>query len=375
MSLTMNILFINSIQCWGGAEVWLMDMMRELKERGHAVTLACRKDTPLARKALELDCDVEPIRFGGDLDPLVIRTLWKIIKNRAIGVVCTNTEKDLRAGGIAGTLAGVTRIIPSREVDYPLKQTFLYRLSYKYLASKIIVNSLATQRTLLRSAPYLSASKIRLVYKGINVSLFDGARRSSLRETYGLPASTPVVSFVGRLDKRKGLYELLEAWKDVHVLHPDAVLLIAGEGPMRLEIERIVNENSLASSVILCGFQDSVASLLSQSSMLVAPSWWEGFGYVLVEAMAARIPVVASNVSSIPEIVVDGESGLLVEPKNPGAIAGAVCRLLENPAIAEKMGLAGRRIVEQKFTLDRMVTEFEAVICEESGAGKQPAGV
>jgi glycosyltransferase involved in cell wall biosynthesis len=296
------------------------------------------------------------------------------MKHRAIEIVCTNTEKDLRAGGIAAILAGVTRIIPSREVDSPLKQSLSNRLSYTLLASKVIVNSLATQRTLLRSAPYLPAAKTRLVYKGIDVSRFDAAGTSALRETYGLPASTPIVSFVGRLDERKGLYELLEAWKGIHALHRDAVLVIAGEGPMRSEIERIVSEHALAPSVILCGFCDSIPALLSQSSMLVAPSRWEGFGYALVEAMAARIPVVASNVSSIPEIVVDGESGFLVESKSPGAIAGGICRLLENPTIARKMGLAGRRIVERKFTLDRMVNVFEAEIRGEPRISREAKG-
>jgi L-malate glycosyltransferase len=360
----MNILFINSIQCWGGAEVWLLDVMRELRRRRHAVTLACRRNSPLARMTQELGYDVEPIRFGGDMDPLVIRVLWGIMRRRATKVVCTNTEKDLRLGGIAGVLAGVTKIIPSREVDVPLKKSLLYRVSYKYLASQVIVNSRATQHTLLESAPYLSDAKIRLVYKGIDVAAFDGAKQSSLRELCGLSAATPVISFVGRLDERKGLHELLEGWKCVHTLHPAAVLVIAGEGPMRPEIERIVNVKNLASSIILLGFCSNVPALLSRSSMLVAPSWWEGFGYVLVEAMAARIPVVACKVSSIPEIVVDGESGLLVDPKNPRSLADAVCCLLESPALARRMGVAGRHIVEQKFALNRMVDEFEVVVSE-----------
>lgn len=98
--------------------------------------------------------------------------------------------------------------------------------------------------------------------------------------------------------------------------------------------------------------------------MLVAPSWWEGFGFVLVEAMAARIPVVATNVSSIPEIVLDGQTGILVDAKNPGAIARAVCQLLENPVVARRMGGAGRRVVEEQFTIERMVNEFESVVRE-----------
>jgi glycosyltransferase involved in cell wall biosynthesis len=358
----MNILFINSIQCWGGGEVWLMDVMRELGQRGHAVTLICRPNTPLSRNAIERGYDVVQMRFGGDFDPVVLWKVWRVIKKRAFDVVCTNTEKDLRIGGIAGKFAGISAIIPSREVDYPLKPTLAYRLAYKYLASKIVANSHATKVTLLRSAPYLKAAKISVIFKGIDITYYNHTPDFSLRTFYGLPSTAPIISFVGRLDERKGIYELLDAWKEIHAHHRDAVLLIIGDGTMRPEIERFMGKESLGGSIILCGFHQNVPHILLQSTMLVLPSHWEGFGYVLIEAMAARIPVIASHISSIPEIVVDGTSGILVEPKNPESIARAVCRLLENPTLAAAMGRAGRGIVEQKFTLQRMIDDFETVL-------------
>jgi len=358
----LNILFINSVSCWGGGEVWLMDMMRGLGERGHHVALICRLDSPLGRNATESGYDVEQLRFGGDFDPLVIWKTWRVIRKKAIDVVFTNTEKDLRTGGIAGRLAGVSAIIPSREVDYPLKPTLAYRFAYKHLASKVVANSHATKLTLLKSAPYLDASMVRVISKGIDTAPYDNIPGFSLHNRYDLPPETPIISFIGRLDERKGLRELLEAWKEIHAFHGNAVLLIVGEGSMRREIQETMRREFLGGSIILCGFQKNVSQILLQSRMLVLPSYWEGFGYVLLEAMAARIPVVACNVSSMPEIVASGISGILVEPMNPGSIARAVCHLLDYPDLAKAMGRAGRSIVEQKFTLTRMMDDFEALL-------------
>ena len=128
---------------------------------------------------------------------------------------------------------------------------------------------------------------------------------------------------------------------------------------MQNYIEQFIKDNSLQSSVCMLGFRTDIPSILLQSSMLVLPSLWEGFGYVLVEAMAARMPTVATRTSSIPEIVEHEKSGLLVPPRNAMQLAEAISSLLSDPEKAKKMGNYGRTLVEQKFTIGTMIDEFE----------------
>jgi glycosyltransferase involved in cell wall biosynthesis len=331
------------------------------------VSLLCRPNTELARNAQALGFDVITIRIGGDLDPFVIWKARRLMKQKNIQVICTNMDKDLRFGGIAAKLARVPGVVPSREIDYPIKERLRYRFAYNNLATKIVFNSVATQRTVLNSAPWLDKGRTTVIYKGIDISKYDNVPRGSLRKELELSEDASIVTFVGRLDERKGIRYLLEAWKVIYRRHPSGILLLVGKGKMQREIEEFISTHDLASSVILVGFRTDVPSILLQSSMLVLPSLWEGFGYVLVEAMAARIPTVATATSSIPEIVEDKQSGILVEPKNQVALAEAISSLLLSPVRGKEMGLRGRQIVEERFTLSRMINEFERVFLTEAG--------
>lgn len=357
----MNILFINSIQMWGGGEVFLMDIMSGMKKRGHNVHLLCRPKTELAENALKLGFDVTTMRFGGDFDPIVIWKTKQLMRKKKIDVVCTNLDKELRFGGIAAKLAGLKGIIPSREIDTPLKNTLRYRFVYNFLATHLIVNSQATKDTVTKSAPWFDKNKISVIYKGISLKPFDTQPIYQLAEELGLDRKTKFITFVGQLEKRKGIKFLLEAWKSINEKHSDTVLLLIGKGPMQGFIEDFINSNNLNSQVKLLGFRNDIPSILLQSYLLTLPSLYEGFGYVLVEAMAARIPTVSTNVSSIPEIVQDKLTGLLVPIENPQKIAEAISYLLNHPDEVKEMGLRGREVVEKKFTINLMIDKFEQV--------------
>lgn len=349
---------------WGGGEVFLMDLMGGLRERGHRVSLLCRPGTELSERASAKGFDVTTMRIGGDFDPAVIWNARRIMKRKRIDVICTNMDKDLRFGGIAAKLAGVRGIVPSREIDYPLKNSLRYRFAYNMLASCLVVNSAATQKTVLKSAPWLDPSRTRIIYKGIDLAPYDTLPSSSLHEQLGLPVSTRLMTFLGQLDERKGIRYLIDAWRKIHMNFPDTVLIMAGAGPMRPMVESFLAEHHLTDRVHLLGFRNDVPDLLKQSSLLVLPSLWEGFGYVLVEAMAARIPAIATAASSIPEIVAHERSGLLVPVKDAEALAAAMTRILSDRELARRMGEEGRRIVEQNFTIDVMIKKFEQVFQE-----------
>jgi glycosyltransferase involved in cell wall biosynthesis len=354
----LRILFVNSIQMFGGGEVWMLRTLGLLAQRGHRVWLLCRPGTKLAAEATRQGIAVETMRMRGDFDPLAIWQVYCLIKRLRVQVVVTNMDKELRFAGLAARLAGVRAIFPRRGIDYPLKDRWRYRFAYTRLASMVIANSEATARALLRNAPWLPRERIVVIYNGVDPTPFATAR-PALRREYRLPPRATVIGFVGQLDERKGIHYLLPAFRQVHRRHPEAVLLMVGEGPLRQWIVNTVRDYGLEDAVILAGFRDDIPAVMRSLDMLVLPSLWEGFGIVLIEAMAAGKPVVSTAVSSMPEIVVDGTTGLLVPPADAEALAHALCVLLEDRELAQKLGRAGRTRVEQYFADKRMVCQLE----------------
>jgi len=359
-----NILFINSIQMFGGGEVWLLSTMRGLSKRGHKVALICRPGTPLEGKAREEGLPVFPIKMRGDFDPIVIYKTARVIKKLRAEVVCTNMDKELRFGGLAARLCGVKAVVPRRGIDYPLKNKWRYRFSYNCLASRIIANSYATKKTLLREAPWLDPDRVEVIYNGIDTTLFDSKPGKDIRDELKIDRKAPLIGFVGQLDERKGIIYLLEAFKSVSKQIPKAKLLLVGEGNLKGFIQNWVGENGLTEKVILTGFREDIPDVMRSIDLLALPSLWEGFGIVLIEAMASGKPVVATRTSNIPEVVRDGKTGLLVKPRDSEELAGAIIKLLEEEDLAEEMGRRGREWVKERFTLERMLDQLENLFYE-----------
>jgi glycosyltransferase involved in cell wall biosynthesis len=363
----MRILFISSIQMWGGAEVWLMDVMRGLRGRGHTVTLVCRPGTILEKNARTKGFDVVPVAMRSDFDPVVVGRMVRLLREREIDLVSTNMDKELRFGGLAARLARRVAVVPSREVDYPLKNKLRYRFTYNVLADQVIANSVATKRSLLMNAPWLKTDRVAVVYKGIDPApyLERPEEGEALRAELGIPKDAPLVGFVGQIIERKGIHDIAAAMPMVLAAVPTARFLFVGTGKLEGFLENRVTVEGLADRVVRAGFRSDIPAVMKAIDMLLLPSSVEGFGYVLVEAMAAAKPTVATNVSSIPEIVQHGETGLLVDVQDPPRLADAIVRLLKDRELALSMGRRGREVMLEKFTLDRMISGIEAVFDEQ----------
>jgi glycosyltransferase involved in cell wall biosynthesis len=213
--------------------------------------------------------------------------------------------------------------------------------------------------------PWFPGEKAVVIYNGIDFGVYDGLRReramlrASLREFLGLRANVPLITLVGELNERKGHRFVLRAAGEVLKRVPKARFVFVGEGDARDTIEAMRDELGLRDKIFLLGFREDIPAILTASDILVLPSRVEGFGYVLVEAMAARLPVVASDVSSIPEIVEDGATGFLHPVGAEDAIAAKLIALLTDGTLVETMGEAGYRAAAEKFPLDTMVDNLE----------------
>ncbi len=361
----MNILFANSIQMFGGGEVWMLRTLTELKKRGHRVALLCRPHTELTVRAEEQGIQVFRTQFRGDLNPLAILRAALLLKRESFDIVLANMDKELRIVGLAATLFPRCVVIPRRGVDYPLKNRLRYRLSYNWLADCVIANSEATKSALLKNAPWLDEARIQVIYNGIDPAPFQRPAKTDLRSVLGLDKEAALIGFVGQLDERKGIACLLAAFARTADKFPHAHLLLAGEGPLRSMIERFIFDHRLIRRIHLLGFQKNIVEVMLGIDMLVLPSLWEGFGIVLIEAMAAAKPTITTNVSSMPEIVVDGETGRLVPTGDESALSAAMNEMLGDPLKAVSWGEKGRRRVLEYFTIDLMIDRLERLFSEQ----------
>jgi glycosyltransferase involved in cell wall biosynthesis len=187
-------------------------------------------------------------------------------------------------------------------------------------------------------------------------------RPEDVKRDFGIEPDRRLIGLVGRICRDKGQVEMIHAMASVRSEHPNAHLMLVGkvDEPYRPEVQAAIESEGLAGHVTLTGLRHDVPRLLDALDLSAMPSYMETFGVAAIEAMARRKAVVATRVGALPEVVRDGQTGILVDLRSE-QIAEAVSYLLANRPICEEMGATGRRIVEQKFTLDKMVGRFEQI--------------
>src|SRR5688572_2753024 len=296
----------------------------------------------------------EPILQGMDLHP---RTVWRAgaaLRRHRADVVLAMMKKDVRFTVPAARLLGIPSVVRHPN-DRPLKGWIYDRALFGALPALHVANSFATRSTLLSSASWLDPSRVVVIHNGIDPAKVDSAQPAEL----GVAPGSLVIGFAGRLEQRKGLYDLIAAWPRIIEAVPHARLVIAGRG--RDEAQAWEKSSGMP-GIHWLGYRSDVPSVLHSIDIAVVPSHWEGFGIIAAEAMLARVPVVAANASSLPEIIRDGQEGLLVPPRDPVALADAVIRLALDPGLRARLGEAGRSRVLTEFSASRMIDSFEEVL-------------
>jgi glycosyltransferase involved in cell wall biosynthesis len=199
------------------------------------------------------------------------------------------------------------------------------------------------------------ADRIVTVHDGVNLEAIDREPAADAHAAFWLPHGAPLVGNVAALAAHKGQRYLVTAAAQVVREMPDARFLILGEGELRGPLERQVRELGLERHVLLPGFRADAIALTKSVDIFVMSSVTEGLGSAMLDAMACRIPVVATRAGGIPEAIVDGEHGLLVRPQDPSALAQAILRLLRDPQLRQRLAEAGRQRVVAEFSVEQMV--------------------
>lgn len=239
------------------------------------------------------------------------------------------------------------------------------------LADCVMVNAEAIKRQLVSEG--YSAARVAVIRNGVELSRFrDCSPHRQLHRRYGLPPEAPLIGVVGRLNRMKGLEDFLHAARRIISAIPAARFVIVGSGNTSTdtspgedtyleELRRLAADLGLADRVIFTGFRPDIPTLLPGLTISVLPSHSEGLSNALLESMAAGLPVVATDVGGTREAVTDGQTGLLVPPHEPDAVASSVIRLLRDPERAARLGYAGRARIHDEFSMSKMVAATEGL--------------
>jgi glycosyltransferase involved in cell wall biosynthesis len=209
-------------------------------------------------------------------------------------------------------------------------------------------------------------TSISRIYNGVDLERFDKViSREAARKEIGVPGDAHVAVVIGRLEPEKGHPTLIEAWPLVHHNFPSAQLLIVGEGSERDRLEGLaaahLRSEICCESVSFLGRRDDIPTILAAADVVAMPSYREAQGIAIIEALAAERPVVASNVGGIPEMITDGENGILVPSHDPAALASAIGLVFKKPELGAQLAAAGHALVHAELCIDFMMRDLEAI--------------
>lgn len=346
----MRILHVETgMNLYGGARQveWLL---RGLASEGVESLLVCPAGSAISAERFPPAVTVTAMPMAGDLDLRFPGRLAHAIRAWRPDLVHLHSRRGADVlGGIAGRRCGVP-VVLSRRVSNP-ESRWLAPLKYR-LYDRVITISEAVARAL--RAAGVDPARLRVVHSAVPPSGPVWPRARFLGK-FGLPDTGPVVVMAAQFIPRKGHRVLLNALPAVREAHPDARFLLLGQGPLEDEIRRRVAAAGLDHYVVLGGFHGDLAAFLGAADLLVHPALDEGLGVVALEAAAAGLPVVAGRAGGLPEVVRDGENGLLVAPGDAGALAEALVRVLGDAALRKRLGAAGRALVAKEFSVPGMV--------------------
>lgn len=348
-----------------GAETHLLLLLPELRRRGvdAQLILLAEPANPMEdmlRRARDLGIPTERIVIRRDIDATLPWRLARLLRQRQPEIVHTHLLHADLYGAVAARLARINTLISSRHNDDKFRYHRLWRafapLLWRMTTGGIAISESLRRFTLdIEKAP---SHKIRRVHYGMPAPTLSDQelqdQRVRLREELRLPQSALLLGMVCRLTPQKGVADALDAFEQIAGRTPAARLVIAGDGELADALRRQAADLGIGDRVHWLGWRDDAEDLLAAFDIMLMPSLWEGFGLVLLEAMSRRLPIVASRVGAIPEVVADGESGLLVPPSDSVALAEAISQLLDDEALRKSMGLRGRERLETRFSLGKM---------------------
>ena len=350
----MKIMQVIPYFCFGGAEIMCENLTYALKNAGQEVfAVSLYHDrTPIARRMEEAGIRIVYLDKKLGLDLSMVPKLIKIIRRERPDVVHTHLDV-IKYAVLAAKLAGVKKCVHTvhsladREAEGRVQKIingFYFRRGWS-----VPVALTPEVRNSVAEFYGLPLSRVPVIYNGIDLS------RCVPKTTYET-GETVTILHVGRFDVPKNHPGLLEAFRLLLETHPECRLRLVGDGELRPDMEKLAREKGIADFVEFCGMQSNVYPYLHDADIFTLPSIYEGNPMTIIEAMGTGLPIVASRVGGIPDMISDGESGLLVEPE-PQSICAGLTRLVGDAALRQRLGLAARK-QSQTFSAENMARDY-----------------
>jgi len=351
----------------GGSERQQTELIKRLPSERYQQVVATMEDHGRFRediKGLGVEIGEFPTVTFYDRNALhQYRSLARLIKQQGIQLVHCHDFYSNFLGSVASKLAGQKKLITSRRnmgIMFSTVQRLGQRMAYAFSAAVISNSDTATE--ILVKKEFVPRRKIHRIYNGIDTDHFSPAEPpAELAQLLGLSTGAPIIGTVGRLYPGKGQDTFIRAAVEVHKIRPDVQFLIVGGGPAEEEFRQLAQQLGAASAIVFAGERRDIADLLALMDVFVLSSLAESLPNAVLEAMACALPVVATNVGGVPEIVTEAETGFLVEPKDHHALADRILKILGNPDLAAGMGAVARKKVLEEFSCDKLVENVESV--------------
>ncbi|MGQ0811857.1 MAG: glycosyltransferase [Nitrospiraceae bacterium] len=360
----MKILVSESSTAIGGQESAVLLHAEGLLKRGHDLRLILEPGSPICDMARQKGLPVDLVPMRHSQYPAAIRSYRALMARHRPAILQLNSSRDSWIGGLAARLVTPRpKVIRVRHISTPLNRNLTTRLLYRGLVDLVIVTGGERTRRAMIERDGLPAARVAAFPIGLDVDYFRPAPPDpDLRRELGLPDAHHLVGLISYLRTYKGHEYFIGAARRVLAQRRDVTFLIIGEGPEQVAIKRMIQSSGAAPHVRMLGFRSDLLNVFRSLDLFVIPSV-EGdtIPQVLMQALAMEVPVVSTTVGSIPDVILDGETGFVVPPRNAELLADRIQRLLDDAVLRKQMGSRGRALVGASYSIDRMLDELEKV--------------
>ena len=363
-------LHIDTARAWRGGQSQVRYTVMGLRALGHRAVLVAHPEGELLRRMAE-GLDLVPLAPRNEIDLAAAWRLSRVVKQLQPDVVHAHDPHAVAMAATALAIAAPSpkpALVASRRIEFRIARNSFSRWKYSQVDCFLAISRAVRDRLVADGIP---PKRVEIVHEGVDVERIVALAPGSVHAELFLPTQAPVVGNVGALVAQKNQQLLIAAAAIVVKQVPDARFVILGEGELRGALEEQIRHLHLERHVFLAGFRADVLELIKSFDVFALSSSQEGMCTSLVDAMAAAKPAVATAVGGVPEVLADGETGYLVQPRDEEALAARIIRLLKDEALRRRMGDAGLARARRLFTVERMVAATLAVY--ERLGGRAPA--
>lgn len=357
----------------GGLETFVVNLAKKHDRARYNVSVCCFREGGVLRRELETaGIPVYTVNKREGIDYTLTFRLARLFREKNIDVVHTHNPMPWFYGAVAARIAGVGTVVHTEHSGlFPDRKKLLW--AERHLAGitdTVISDSMAVTERLIQ-AGRITPEKICTILNGIDLERYDTANAGEdARSPLGLGPDAFVIGSVARLEPVKDHATLLEGFRLFSAGAPGAVLLLAGDGSMAGALKSMARKLGMKKNVVFLGTRKDVPDILKAVDVFAMTSLSEGLSLSVIEAMAARRPVIATRVGGNPEAIIDGKTGILIPPRDPAAFSEAATELYRRRDRAKAMGEAGRKRVEEAFDLFKMARAYEKVYDGHLRSGK-----